>query len=141
MKNSEKLEVALNTINQAFVYQPDPKIYGIPIDTWRIISKDWKGDCEDYSLTVIWLYSDRNIFKFIWNILSIRFLIYFVSLSNGEKHVVTRFESKYFDNIQQKLVTKEELEKQGYRFIFPMISPIVFGKLFVSYVLLWWIRK
>jgi predicted transglutaminase-like cysteine proteinase len=137
-----KLQTSLDKINEHFVYQADPKLFGkLQLDVWKIITKDWKGDCEDYSLTVIWLYSDRNIFKFLWNIISMNFILHFTKAPNEEGHVVTEMRGSrlYFDNIQRKLVTKDDLIRQGYKFVFPMIHPILLAKAIFS-ILFFWIK-
>ena len=125
------IEDSISTINRKFKYRNDFKWF----DTWRILENNqtiWEGDCEDYSLTVIWLYSDKNAMKFIWNIVSFRFLIWYAVLGNGEGHAVTRYGDMYFDNIQRKLVSLDKLKADGYRFVFPYVFPLLFLKLGVS---------
>ncbi len=128
-----ELKEALKLLNSKFKYKSDPRYF----DVWRILTGDkaWEGDCEDYSLTLIWLLSDRNIFKFLWNITTFKYLIWFVKLNNGSGHVVLKIDNLYYDNIQKKGVTKEVLTKQGYKLLFPMIFPFVYIKLLLSYTI------
>jgi predicted transglutaminase-like cysteine proteinase len=126
------IKESLDIVNKKFKYKNDTKYF----DNWKIIydknSESWEGDCEDYSLTVIWVYSNNSIFKFIYNLITFKFLLWYVKAPNGEGHIVTRYNNLYFDNIQQKLVTKSELK--DYKFVYPMIFPLVFTKMIISYI-------
>lgn len=126
---------ALKILNSKFVYKRDPRY----LDVWTVMHGDgkWEGDCEDYSITLMWLLADRNILKFLWNILVFKQLMWFVKAPSGEGHAVVRINGMYYDNIQRKATTKEELERQGYKFVFPMIFPFVYLKLVFSYTIGW----
>lgn len=99
-------------------------------DNWTII-KDFDGkvygDCEDYSLTLVWLISGQNKTAF-WQLLKSKYSLYFVKVG-GVGHIVLldRASGKYIDNIQKKLVDKSVLKSRGYRFKFRV--PILFIKL------------
>lgn len=129
-----KIEDALKELNKRFSYRRDPLRW---FDNWKVIYDEsepkWYGDCEDYSLTLMWMLSDRSFVKFLWNILIMKHLIWFVKTPDGDGHAVVRIDGVYYDNIQKKESTKEVLKSKGYKFIFPMIPPIVFIRLALSY--------
>jgi predicted transglutaminase-like cysteine proteinase len=126
------IQTALQELNSKFVYQADGRV-----DIWRILHGEgpWKGDCEDYSLTLMWLLSDKSVIKFLWHILTFKYLMWYVIMSNGEGHAIVKIDGMYYDNVQKKATSAEELKQKGYRFIFPMIFPIVYFKLLFSYTI------
>ena len=126
------IEEALKELNSKFVYKRDSVRW---FDNWRVLYGDgkWEGDCEDYSLTLMWLLSDKSLAKFLWNILIMKHLMWFVKSPSGEGHAVVKIDGMYYDNIQKKSTTREELVKQGYKFVFPMIAPFAYIKLTLSY--------
>jgi predicted transglutaminase-like cysteine proteinase len=129
-----EINEALKLLNSKFVYKKDRHKY---FDEWTILHGDgkWEGDCEDYSLTLMWLLSDRNIFKFFWNITMFRFMMWFVAAPSGEGHYIVKIGELFYDNIQRKGRTREELIRQGYKFRFPMLFPMVYVKLMFSYTI------
>lgn len=123
---------ALKILNSKFKYKIDQIKW---LDHWRIMIGDgdvWYGDCEDYSLTLAWLVSDQSYAKFTWNLITFRFLLWYVNAPNGEGHAIIKIGDLYYDNIQRKGVTAEELTQKGYKFKLPVIFPIVFFKLFIG---------
>jgi predicted transglutaminase-like cysteine proteinase len=126
------METALKELNLKFVYKKDGKI-----DVWRILDGDgvWEGDCEDYSLTLIWLLSDRNIIKFLWGILTFKYLIWYVKSPNGVGHAIVKINGMYYDNIQKKATSATELKTKGYKFVFPLFSILALIKLLFSYTI------
>lgn len=135
-----RVEEALKILNSKFEYKADKIRW---LDQWRIMSNDgdkWLGDCEDYSLTLAWLVSDKNILKFIWNLITFKFLIWYVLSPNGEGHGIIKIGSLYYDNIQKKGVTKEVLRQKGYKFRLPLLFPTVFFKLLIGYLASFFIK-
>jgi predicted transglutaminase-like cysteine proteinase len=127
------IQTALKEVNEKFVYEKDGSV-----DVWEILDTDGakiKGDCEDYSLTLIWLTEDQNFFKFIWSILIAKYVLWYAKTPNGGGHAITyvRKENLYVDNILKGLYTKEQYEKVGFRFYFPFISILTILKLSFSY--------
>ena len=128
------IEEALKTINRKFKYKSDTFRW---LDHWRVMVNDgdvWHGDCEDYSLTLAWLVSDKNILKFIWNLITFKFLIWYVLSPNGEGHAIIKIDGLYYDNIQKKGCSKDQLKAKGYKFVFPLIFPAVALKFAISLV-------
>lgn len=123
------IQSALDILNSHFKYQTETS----KMEKWRILGDgNWKGDCEDYSLTLMWLISDSQTWKFWWGILSIKFLMWMVLAPSGETHAIVRIGGLYYDNIQKRGCTKEELIRKGYKFKYPMIAPYVFLKMLIS---------
>lgn len=113
------IENAIATLNSKFVYTADKHLLR---DNWTII-KDFSsdkvyGDCEDYSLTLLWLIS-KNKTEF-WRKLRYDYSLYFVKLRSGEGHIVlySKDRDQYIDNITKKFVNRDELIKRGYKFKF-----------------------
>jgi hypothetical protein len=129
-----ELKQALDLLNSKFVYKADPRKY---FDSWKILygADKWEGDCEDYSLTLIWLLSDKSLIKFIWNITVFKYLMWYVKTSNGVGHAVVKIDGLYYDNIQKRCVSKQFLLEQGYNFKFPMLFPFIYIKLILSYTI------
>jgi predicted transglutaminase-like cysteine proteinase len=128
-----QIEDALKIINSKFIYKRDKRKY---FDHWKVLygEEKWEGDCEDYSLTLVWLISDRNVLKFLWNI-TFCYILWYVISPNGEGHAIVKIDGFYYDNIQKKATSKKELIDQGYKFKFPMIFPISHIKLLTSYTI------
>lgn len=130
-----KLEKARDLINTKFVYKSDNAL-----DVWEVLDIDEKtisGDCEDYSLTFIWLAEDRNFFKFIWALFIMKYVIWYVKSPRGGGHVVTYISSTnlYIDNIKKDFYTRQQYRDDGFKFVFPFISVLAFVKLIISYTI------
>jgi len=124
---------ARDIVNKKFVYEGDGRL-----DVWEVLDVDKDkihGDCEDYSLTLIWVAENRNILKFIFALLTMKYIIWFVKTPRGVGHAITyvRKEGKYIDNIMKDFKTKDEYKKAGFKFLFPFASVLVAPKLFFSY--------
>jgi predicted transglutaminase-like cysteine proteinase len=127
-----QIDEALQTLNAKFKYKNDTFRW---LDYWRIMANDgdkWEGDCEDYSLTLAWLVSDKDILKFLWNLISFRFLIWYVKSPNGEGHAIIKIDGLYYDNIQKKGVEKSILKEKGYKFVYPFVLPLFLIKMILA---------
>lgn len=124
-----------------FVYAKDSDQYSFK-EVWRVIDtskEQWKGDCEDYALTVLWLISDRNVFKFLFNLLvNPQYSIWHVKTERGVGHAILRYEDMYVDNIQRKWFAKTDKPYKTYEWLFPIIPPLIFGKFLISAPFLLW---
>jgi predicted transglutaminase-like cysteine proteinase len=102
----------LETFNKLFEYTSDPGW-----DRWRIPKVEYgamRGDCEDYSLGVIYyVLAEESLFKF-WELLATKAKIHYVDNNGG--HAVLQFDGKYIDNWTQEWVTKEHMESLGHKF-------------------------
>lgn len=119
----------LELLNSKFVYKADKG------ESWKILktvtnkkARQVYGDCEDYSLTLLWLLSKKSLFKFWLNILSFRYVLWFCKYED-EFHVILKHKNKYVDNIQKKWIDK--LPKQ-YTLLYPLIPPVVALKFLIS---------
>ena len=87
-------------------------------DQWRIpklINGQILGDCEDYSLGVLYyVLSEKSLFKFWWLLLS-KAKIHYVTNNDGG-HAVLRFNDMYIDNWTQEWVSKQHMESLGHKF-------------------------
>ena len=81
-------------------------------DSWHVLTEQqgrYRGDCEDFALTVFWRLADGNIWKFLWNVLiTHQYRIYRVRDRNGDSHAVGCFRDQWFDN--WTLATKDRDE-------------------------------
>lgn len=123
---------ALLVLNSKFHYESDKKYF----DHWKILSNStgWGGDCEDYALTLSWLISDGNIFKFLFNLIFMRHSIWFVRLPNGDGHAAIKIGGNYYDNIQKTGVSLSHLKERKYKFIYPMLFTFVFFKMSLAII-------
>lgn len=127
-----KWDDAIKAVNSRFTYKSDKKNYTIP-EVWKFLGKTGEGDCEDYSLTVLWLVCEKNILKFFKLLLTGEYKLHFVKMSSGAGHLVMEHNGMFVDNIVKKPVVKEFLEqhykyKFVYRYIFPhVVIKMVFG--------------
>jgi predicted transglutaminase-like cysteine proteinase len=122
-------EQANKLVASKFKYVTDKLKYGF-FETWSVIdiSKPvWEGDCEDYSLTVLWLMSDKKKKTFLFNILlSPDYRMNFVKYkATKEGHAVLSYKDKFCDNIQQKWFTKKDEEYTRYDWKWPIFGFIV----------------
>lgn len=125
-----KLDKSIEEVNKKFKWVSDRKSDDM-LDSWRICRTDSEGnligDCEDYSLTVIFEYYDRDWKKFIWFYLILgRFMIYTTKTENGTWHAITRHGDVYFDNWTKRPLDRNMFFKQtGHsEKILPMLQPI-----------------
>lgn len=105
----------LDELNKNFKYVKDSDQYGSR-DAWYIMKqKPYHGDCEDYSLTLLYNLKDRSVTKLLLSLLIRESKICFCKV-NGVGHAVLKYKGRYIDNIQRKWVEKEYMEKKGYDF-------------------------
>lgn len=129
------LDQARDIINRKFRYQADGKF-----DQWSVLdinSTTIQGDCEDYSLTLIWLAEDKNIFKFLFAIILMKYVIWYTKTPIGEAHAImyNRTNKMYIDNIKKDFHTKTQYKQDGFKFIFPFVSIFILVKLLLSYTI------
>lgn len=132
------LQACLNYVSDRFVYTADKKSI---FDRWNVmkLQDDGKfyGDCEDFSLTVMWYYSGQSLFKFLLNIVLHRYVIWHVKTSTGEGHAVGSIGGRYFDNFGRKAIHKSRKEvtrAYGHKFKVPFIFPFNILKLIAGYL-------
>jgi len=112
-------------LNTRFTYRRDTG------ERWTILRGDGpvQGDCEDYALTLIWLYEARSILRFWFGLLIFRYVIWHCVSPGGEKHAIVWCRGRgWTDNIQRRMVRRTDLKAAGYRLRFPYIAPTILLK-------------
>ncbi len=108
-----------NSLNKRFRYASDKG------DSWRILAAEGtvSGDCEDYSLTLVWLWERQSLLRFWWALVTFKYLFWHCRSPSGGGHLVVWCRGRgWTDNIQRKLVAKLP---NGYRLRFPYLFPLV----------------
>lgn len=113
----------IDNLNANFTYTRDRDQYG-KRDKWKIMTgPEYVGDCEDYSLTVLWHIAGESWFKFWWLQLSGKAALKRCQVPSGGYHIVLRYRNLCIDNIQQRWVSQEYMEEVGYRFVW--VTPVL----------------
>lgn len=113
-------------LNARFKYKADETG-----ERWKVLtdSGEIEGDCEDYSLTLIWLSCKRSWFLFFVGIISLRFVIWYCRSPKDLGHAVMWVRGYgWTDNIKKGFVTKSDLKRSGYKILYPYLGPLVFLK-------------
>lgn len=128
MTVTHKMHSAYQCVAGRFKYARDPKI-----DTWTINRGDGtiQGDCEDFSLSVLWELSDRSWFKFWMYLITFQAVIWFVKTRGGEGHAVIWFGGHWTDNTANGWYDSNQMTHKK---IFPFIFPFVALKLIIGWV-------
>ena len=103
-------------LNKKFKYRKDSDLYG-KRDAWFIMKQPpYVGDCEDYSLTLLYNLKDRSLLKMFLSLL-IRESKILRCTVNGNGHAVLRYRGKYIDNNFKEWTTKKDMQERGnYKF-------------------------
>ena len=105
----------LKELNKKFKYRKDRDQYGFR-DAWYVMNHEpYHGDCEDYSLTLLFNLKDRKWEKFLLSLLIRESKICHCKV-RGRGHAVLRYKGRYIDNIQKKWCTKAYMENREYVF-------------------------
>ena len=110
------------SLNGRFTYRADKG------ESWRIMGGNGpvSGDCEDYSLTLVWLYEGRSIWRFWWALVTFKYVLWHCLSPGGAGHAVVWCRGRgWTDNIQRQLVSRGDLKAKGYRLRFPYLFPLV----------------
>lgn len=110
------------SLNGRFTYHADKG------ESWRIMGGDGPvaGDCEDYSLTLVWLYEGRSMWRFWWALVTFEYVLWQCLSPGGAGHAVVWCRGRgWADNIQHQLVSRGDLKAKGYRLRFPYLFPLV----------------
>lgn len=105
----------VNEVSEAFEYTPDETRFG-KIDNWYIMKqKPYRGDCEDFSLTVLYKLCGENLPLMLLQLFMGTAKIHYTHYYGGG-HAVLEYRGMYSDNIQKTWVSKKELLEGGYTF-------------------------
>ena len=102
----------LQTLNENYVYKYDRKL-----DSWQVMKLEngkYYGDCEDYSLTVLFCIVSNGSWFTFWKLLFTKAKMHYVENNGG--HAVLQVDGKYIDNWTKEWVTKEHMESLGHKF-------------------------
>lgn len=98
-----------------FKYRSDADNYGYQ-EVWTVIKEEpWIGDCEDFSLTLLYRLCNNSILKMLFMILTFQASILYCKIGE-EGHAVLWYKGKFADNIQRRWVKYSDLKEQGYNF-------------------------
>lgn len=128
-----ELKDCFQIVNASFKYAHDKTILR---DSWNIMGSDYQGDCEDYSLTIMWLHCNKNLLLFLWRIIFSRMYSMHLVCSDGSKdvnHAVGEIGGLFFDNWTQDAFPKQQfIEKTNHKFVSRVNSFVLSCKLVVG---------
>lgn len=108
--------MTLSDFNNHYSYKYD--LFGR--DSWRVLKADeagmYQGDCEDYSLSVLYYIICKESWLRFWFLLfTFEAKLCFVMTENGG-HAVLRYGDMYIDNWTKEWVDKAHMESLGHQF-------------------------
>ena len=112
-KERNKIVQAFNT---KWKYRADKEQYGMA-DAWKIIYNanhegKFVGDCEDYSLSILYRLCGQSHLKMWWMLITHQAGICLVGPSKWKvSHAVLRYKGEYVDNWTKKFGPKSAIEK------------------------------
>jgi len=108
-----------------FLYVPDKK------DKWQVLSPDvdgqYKGDCEDFSLTLLWTLSGKSWLKLWLRVLTLQSMFWFCKIK-GEGHVMLWHKKKGWIDNTTLVWSKAPPHKK----IFPYVAPLLLLSLIIK---------
>ena len=103
------IKECVDFVASKFEFKFDKKFF---IDQWFVMKdKDGKfrGDCDDFTITVLWYYYGCSLLSFIWNVLVKHDCkIIRVKTSTGEFHIIGSVDGLFFDNWSLKALPEED---------------------------------
>lgn len=117
---------AQRDLNARFIYKRDQG------DTWHILksSGEVRGDCEDYSLTLVWLVEGKSMLRFWLALITFKYVIWFCHSPAGVGHAVLWARGiGWTDNIQRGVVERATLKEHGYRLRYAHLPLVVAMKM------------
>lgn len=111
-----KIGMNLTEFNSLYDYKYDPK----GRDVWFVIKPNeqgaYRGDCEDYSLSVLYyVICQESWLKFWWMLFTFQAEICGCDTKGGG-HAVLRYGDMYIDNWTKAWVEREDMEELGHDF-------------------------
>lgn len=108
--------MTLTNFNNLYSYKYDPE----GRDVWRVLRLDelgqYQGDCEDYSLSVLYyVICQESWLKFWWLLITFQAELCGCDTKNGG-HAVLRYGDQYIDNWTKAWVDREHMEGLGHEF-------------------------
>ena len=102
-------------------------------DKWGVMVKQpsyspyagkYKGDCEDFALTVLFHIADKSWLRFFWLLISFQGVVWYCRSPRGVGHAQLWYKGKWTDNIHPTWSAKSQNTR-----VFPWPWPIVFFRL------------
>jgi hypothetical protein len=111
-----KIGMNLTEFNSLYDYKYDPE----GRDVWFVIKLNeqgaYRGDCEDYSLSVLYyVICQGSWLKFWWLLFTFQAELCGCDTKNGG-HAVLRYGDMYIDNWTKAWVEREDMEELGHKF-------------------------
>ena len=108
--------MTLTEFNSLYDYKYDPE----GRDVWFVIKLNeqgmYRGDCEDYSLSVLYyVICQESWLKFWWLLFTFQAELCGCDTKGGG-HVVLRYGDMYIDNWTKAWVEREDMEELGHKF-------------------------
>jgi len=144
MNNADELKARdkiVSSFTSKWKYKIDKDQFGAA-DSWKIIySADDKGkfvgDCEDYSLSILYRLCGESHLKMWWMLLTHQAGICLVGPSKWKvSHAVLRYKGEYVDNWTRKFGGKDKIEKNhtfhvfyGYGWAYQVAIKMIISKL------------
>ena len=103
--------------NQHYEYKLDTR----GRDRWHVLKRDpdgvFRGDCEDYSLSILYYVVCRGSWLRFWLYLTFfRAQLCGCYTKNGRGHAVLRYRGQYIDNWTKEWVSRDHMEGLGHDF-------------------------
>jgi hypothetical protein len=111
-------EDEVDHLNQNWTYKYDIDQYARK-ESWQILKEaPYVGDCEDYSLTLLFNICEGSYLKFWWSLITRKAKMNYVTVPTAFEggHAVLRYNNMYIDNNQRTWCTKQTLLLKGYDF-------------------------
>jgi len=110
----------LDDLNSRFVWTQDSKIW----DSWRCLSNTTGpliGDCDDYSVTALYLAANKSWIKFWWWVITFQACFWFTRTKNGTPHMmVWKYGLGWIDNTNPKW--GERILNKRFPALFPLVA-------------------
>ena len=108
-----EMQNALDDVVENFEYVSDETQYGSR-EAWYIMKeKPYKGDCEDFALTILYNICNRKVVTLLFSIFIGRGKVCYTLSPKGGGHAVLRYRGLYTDNWQDKWLSKEDYIAKG----------------------------
>lgn len=105
------MKLTLDELKKDFEYEADKK------EGWQILERGkLKGDCDDYGMTAAYIVSDSKLARFWLNIFTRKIKFHYVLTEDNFGHLVMEHKGKFIDNWHREFVTKDVMEKAGFKF-------------------------
>lgn len=99
------------------------------LDDWRIMKRDdhglFKGDCEDFALTLLWELANQSMWRFWWLQITFQAVMWQVTTASGNGHAVLWYRGAWADCTQPNWYPTE---KMPHTRRFPWLWPLVMLK-------------